>query len=194
MDRRLSRWGLGDEWGDDAESGGGETGEGHLGDGEALIQEGGWAWVNGNYIYIDFNEWIDTGYDTGKYGWLYDPWTQSQIEEPGPIALANVPDVPRIDFEGRIHDPIPDHVPAEWDQTNIEEALEHVRQSLENRRERGIENGVMDESHGRRYQEERSGKKLEDRLSKIVGAAAVGIGATMVTVGLVGSAGYWPTI
>jgi hypothetical protein len=82
-----------------------------------------------------------------------------------PTGLAEVPEVPRIDFDGRIHDPIPPQVPKEWGLDNVQEALDNVEKSLKNRSQKGIENDGMDEHHDRQFKKEKNWKEqLEKRL------------------------------
>ena len=48
-------------------------------------------------------------------------------------------DYPAPDHTGRIHDPIPDDVPKEWDEATVDDAIDAVEESVKNR-EKQLEN------------------------------------------------------
>jgi RHS repeat-associated protein len=85
--------------------------------------------------------------------------------------------VPQVDFEGRIHDPIPKEVPDQWDTATIQEALDNVDKSIANRQQQGVDHGGMDKIHDNRLKAEKTWRaKLMARLQKPVTIRPRGIG------------------
>jgi hypothetical protein len=106
-----------------------------------------------------------------------------------------------VDETGRCHDRIPDEVPRSWSKQTVEEAIDKIKKSLEQRQKDMADKGGGDAGHQRRYQEESKWlRKLEERkgqleredaerqrrnknTAKAVGTIGVGVG--------IGTILYW---
>lgn len=101
-------------------------------------------------------------------------------------------DYPQPDQTGRCHDDIPEYVDPEWPLGTVEDAIDAIEESLRNRKEQ-IERLGEDGGHRNRIRiEEEWLRKLNNRhtaLLKVgIGAGMIGVGGTMITAGVGGSA------